>query len=528
MPHFKFDVMTQNRRIVLNVVATYGRSLYGLACGLFTCRWLLMSLGKEDYGLYGVVGGLSGFVMFISYILQGATSRFYAYSIGNAKNAATAEDGLEACRKWFNTSLAVHTIVPLLLALILYFAGDWAVCEFLDIPRNRVEACRWVLRFTCISCFASMVNVPLYGMYVAKQYIAELTIYNFISSTLNVVFVYYMTTHPGDWLAGFAAWGCILSVATQFLIGVRAMMLFTECRINFSYWLDVGRYKEMADYAGWNLLGGIATTLQGQGSAVLVNKYFGPIANAGYSVANSVNMHCTTLAAAMRGAFIPALTTICGSGDYVQMRRMAMRACKFASLLALFFMLPIALELPKIIELWLKSPPPHVVGLCWCMMICSIVDYLGMGQSIAICAFGKVARYQLAAGTSRLFMLPLAWGLISCGCNIYAIGISYIIVIVLYAVARAWLARSLAKLSAREWGCKVVFPVGLVICATLCIGSIPKIFMEASVARMIVSSFFTITAFASVAWVFALSRGEKDFLIERMKTLATQVNAFKC
>ncbi len=41
----------QNRRIVLNIVATYGRSLYALVIGLFCGRWTLMALGEVDYGL---------------------------------------------------------------------------------------------------------------------------------------------------------------------------------------------------------------------------------------------------------------------------------------------------------------------------------------------------------------------------------------------------------------------------------------------------------------------------------------------
>ena len=50
--------MTANRRIFLNIAATYARSLYTLALGLVTARWLLLSLGQTDYGLFGVVGGL--------------------------------------------------------------------------------------------------------------------------------------------------------------------------------------------------------------------------------------------------------------------------------------------------------------------------------------------------------------------------------------------------------------------------------------------------------------------------------------
>ena len=55
--------MSPNRRIMLNIVATYGRSLYALVCGLFISRWVLAALGKTDFGLYGVVGGMTVIVM---------------------------------------------------------------------------------------------------------------------------------------------------------------------------------------------------------------------------------------------------------------------------------------------------------------------------------------------------------------------------------------------------------------------------------------------------------------------------------
>ena len=39
--------MSPNRRIFLNIVATYGRSLYALVIGLLCGRWTLMSLGEN-------------------------------------------------------------------------------------------------------------------------------------------------------------------------------------------------------------------------------------------------------------------------------------------------------------------------------------------------------------------------------------------------------------------------------------------------------------------------------------------------
>ena len=40
-------IMSPNRRIFLNIVATYGRSLYALVCGLFISRWVLAVVGKR-------------------------------------------------------------------------------------------------------------------------------------------------------------------------------------------------------------------------------------------------------------------------------------------------------------------------------------------------------------------------------------------------------------------------------------------------------------------------------------------------
>ena len=72
--------MPPNRRIFLNIVATYGRSLYALVCGLFISRWVLAVLGKTDFGLYGVVGGMMGIVMLV-------------YTMRLVRGRIAAEDG---------------------------------------------------------------------------------------------------------------------------------------------------------------------------------------------------------------------------------------------------------------------------------------------------------------------------------------------------------------------------------------------------------------------------------------------------
>lgn len=77
--------MTANRRIFLNIVSTYGRSLYAMVLGIFTARWVLEALGGTDFGLYGVIGGFAAFIVFFNDILASAISRYFAFYIGRAK-----------------------------------------------------------------------------------------------------------------------------------------------------------------------------------------------------------------------------------------------------------------------------------------------------------------------------------------------------------------------------------------------------------------------------------------------------------
>ena len=112
--------MTENRRIFWNIVFTYGRSLLFIVGSLFISRWVLMALGEVDFGLFSVIGGLVVFIQFFNNVLAGATARFYAFSIGASKTNITTQ-GLEECRKWFNTALTIHTLLPLFLIAILLF-----------------------------------------------------------------------------------------------------------------------------------------------------------------------------------------------------------------------------------------------------------------------------------------------------------------------------------------------------------------------------------------------------------------------
>lgn len=508
--------MTENRRIFLNIVTTYGRSLYGLILGLLCGRWALMALGEADYGLNGLVGGLAAFIAFFNNVLAAANARFYAISIGAAKVADDQESALEECRRWFNTALSVHAVVPIVLMAFGYPIGAYAIENWLTIPPERITACLWVFRFVCVSCFIGMLNVPFTAMYNAKQYIAELTIYSFITSTLKVVVLGYMVSHPGVWLAKYAAWICILSVVPQLIICWRACKIFPECKIKLTYLWDFARIKKLAWYAGWQMLGVFCGMLRAQGMTIVVNKFFGAAMNAAQAIGNTVQGQCHTLAGAMQTAFVPVITQACGAGDYDKMNRFALRTCKFNVILSLVFMLPLALELPYVMRLWLKTPPTFAVGLCYCAMMFYLVDCCTVGYSVAVNAVGKIAKYQAVVNAVSVLTLPLAVIAGFIHRNVYLVMAAQIVIAAGVSIVRLIFARKLCGSSIRMWICELVLPMICVSLITALMGFLPALGLEPSFGRLTITVCVAEGVMLPMVWAFVFSRDEREFVQERV------------
>lgn len=484
-----------------------------------------MALGETDYGLMGVVGGLTVFITYLNELLAGAIGRFFAIAVGEQRE--DKETGLENGRMWFTTAVVIQTIMPTLLLLVCYPVGSWAIRCFLTIPPDRIQDCIWVWRFACVACYFGLLTMPWNAMYVAHQYIAELTVYSFVSTTLNTVFLFYMVTHPGIWLAKFVFWRCMLAILPNLIITLRAHFLFPECRIVWRHvrcWRNV---KAMASYSLWTAWGTFGAVLRGQGIAVLVNKYFGPKANAGVAVGINLSGHCDTLAGNMIGAFSPAIFNAWGAKDYDLARRLAYRICKIGTLMVLIFSLPLSLEVDEVLRLWLKNPPQYAAGICLFVMAMTVIDKLAVGHMICVNANGKVAAYQAFLGTSIVLALPLAWLLIESGMGVYSIGWAMVATMIVCASGRVWFARRLVGMSARHWLAKVFLPLAFVMVLSLAVGMIPHAFMESSFLRVCTTTGIVELFLIPISWFLILDVSERAFVSSEIRLALARVKGCK-
>lgn len=507
--------MTANRRIWLNVSATYARNVYTLALGLVTARWLLLSLGRTDYGLFGVVGGLIAFVTFFNRLLAGSVSRFYAIAIGQSKRKGNREAGMQECRRWFTAAVSVHTVVPFVLLLIGCPLGVYAVDHWLVIPPDRVAACHWVWRFACLLAFVGMANVPFRAMYTAKQEIAELTVLNVINATLNACLLYYMVSHPGDWLARYAFWHCLLAILPRLFICVRALVVYPECRLRCECLWNWGDIRKMAVFAGWNAFGSLGTIVRTKGMMVLVNQMFGPAQNAAVTVAARLASRANTFSQSILTACSPAIVQAYGAGKRERMIGLVRRVSKLSGMLVVIVSLPLVLEVHEVMRLWLKEPPEESPFLCGCVLFALFLNKISAGSRIAISAAGRIAAYQVGVGAVSIISIPAAWLVMKNGSGLSAVGFTMIGVAIVHVALRVLFAHRYAEVSASEWLRRVVLPLCCLVTAGTISAVIPRFMFDPSFGRVVLTVASSEAVMLPLCWFVVVDTEERAYLREK-------------
>lgn len=510
--------MTVNRRIIVNTLATYVQSLVQLVAGFFSVRWVLRSLGQSDFGLYCVVGSLITFIAFFNDILSGSNARYYAYSIGEGLNKSR-DGALEDLKRWFNTALSVHTVVPLVLIIIGYPIAEYAIRHWINIDPVRIDACVWVFRIACATAFVRMSSVPFLSMYVARQYIAVRAGFGFAATVLNLTFTFILLYLPGDKLISYALMMMVVHAGLPLLQVLLAIKSFPECRLQMSYWGDWRRLRSLLSYAGWVAIGGGGGSLIGyQGSIFVTNRFFGTTINASYGIATQLASYTQTLSSALLGALSPEITTSEGSGNRDRTVKLSYRTGKLGVFLMLLFAIPMALEMRTLLVLWLGRIPEYVVPICIISLLSAVVEKFTMGHQMAISATGKIALWQLTGGILNALVFPLAWlfavlemgpvsSVVACACCPCCTFFTNLL-----------FARHLLGMPMLEYILHVFIPVVATAAITFLIGSIPVLLLPAEWWRIPITVVFCLGTSITVGWFIVLDSEERSYLKRKYST----------
>jgi O-antigen/teichoic acid export membrane protein len=511
-------VKTANR-IVYNTAATYARTLLGIGMGLFSSRWILSALGASDFGLFSLVGSLMVFVTFFNNVMATSSSRHFAFALG--------KDDAADVSIWFNSSLIIHIVLATVLAMIGWPIGEAVIRTYLAIPAGRMSTSLWVFRISLVTSYIGMLSTPFIGMFTAKQRIAELAFWNILQSFLILVTAWMLLNTSGDRLLLYALF--VGGIHCFIFLGkaLRASFIFQECQIRLTKETRLGRIKELFFFSFWNMIESSAGLLRNQGSAILLNLYHGPIANAAYGVTKQVSSYTNQFSAAMLSALSPEMTTREGAGNRKSMISLSYRASRIGTMLSCVFAIPLILNMDYILRLWLETPPPNTTELCQLILSAFLVARLTSGQVLAIQAYGKIALYQSVVGSLMIMTLPLIWLMFALGGQPHSIGIAFLALIFVRTGLSAVLVRHLLQEPATIWLRKVATPCILIASLSFGSGYTPIFLLNESFVRLLLSAGASASVTILAYWLIGSDEKEKLALLQMARRVVPFTNRQK-
>lgn len=388
-----------SKRVAKNTLILYVRMIFMMLISLYTSRVILSTLGVEDFGIYDVVGGVVSMFSILSSSLSTAISRYITFGLG--------KNDIAELRKIYSTAIIIQVSLAILIGILIEIIGVWYLYNKMNIPEGRTTAAFWVLQCSIVTFGLGLISVPYNAEIVAHEKMDTYAYFSILDAALALINVYLLYIFPADKLIVFAVLNMLCSLLMRFLYAIYCRKHFEECR--FEFVLEKGLLKEIGGFAGWHLLGESTWILNTQGINLLVNSYFGVTMNAARAVGNKINGAVGKFSGNFMTALSPQITKTYAEGNLEGMNTLLFRGTRLSYYLMLFFALPICIEAPIILSLWLKEVPPLSVMFTRLTIISSMITLLGNTLVKAQQATGKLKRYQITISLCAIWVFPLTW-----------------------------------------------------------------------------------------------------------------------
>lgn len=508
------ETSTNNKIIAKNTLFLYIRMLLIMAVSLYTSRVVLNALGVEDYGIYNVVGSIVTMFAFLNGALVTTTQRYLTFELGKGDS--------EQLKKVFTTSVYIHAIISFLIVVLAETVGLWFFYNKMVIPTERMMAAMWVFQLSIVTMVIQVMSAPYNSIIVSREKMGVFAIISILETTLKLAIVYLLLVISFDRLILYA----ILIASVQTVI---CGVYIIYCRKHFaeSYLVrDTNKNLliEMGKFAGWNIWGNLAATLFGTGLNLLLNMFFGPLVNAARGIAVQVETAVAQFSTNFLMAVNPQITKLYAQNRLTEMHHLLFRSSKFACYLLLMISLPVILETPVLLTLWLKVVPEYTVPFLRILLGIVILDSMARPLMTAAAATGDVKKYQSIIGGILLSIVPIAYIVLKLGGDPTSVYVVHFCICIIAFIARLLIIKPMIHLSIKEYFVSVMAPCLFVTLFSFGVSYLIHRALPEGLSYIFIMCFVSIVIVGAFSYGLGLTKNERAFVNEKIKVLVGKIN----
>lgn len=369
-----------------------------MAVSLYTVRIVLKSLGTVDYGIYTAIGGLVTTLSFLSTVLSNASQRFLSITIAN---------DYKKLSNVFSSLVYTYAIVVFLIIILLEILGLWFLNNQMTIPIERLEAANVIFHFSVVTFAITILANPLQALIIAHEDMNWYACISIIEVFLKLVCVFLLTCLNYDKLITYSFLILIICIFIGVSYFIVCRLKYKDVRLLFSW--QPSMFKSIFNYSSWTLFGGLAGIANTQGLNLLLNVFFGPIVNAAYAIGNQVSIAVSSFASSFFMAIRPPMTKNYASKKLDDTLKLFLFSSKALFFLVLIIVLPLFVEAPSILKLWLGEVGEHMISFVRLMLVYTFVLCQNSPLTTIAESDGAVKKYHGIVDGFTMLTLPIVY-----------------------------------------------------------------------------------------------------------------------
>lgn len=423
-----------------------------MIANLYLSRVVLNTLGVKDYGIYNVVGGFVTMFTILSGSLSNAIGRYITFELGRGD--------LDKLKRVFSTSITVQIILSCVIGIIIEMVGIWFLNSKMQIPYNRMVAANWVLQCSIITFVINLLSIPYNGCIIAHEHMAAFSYISILDVMLKLSSTLLLYIYFPDKLIAYSLFLTISAVIVRIVYAAYCKKNFEECK--YIFYFDKPLIKEITEMASWNFFGTGGSILSNQGVNVLINLFFGVALNAARGISMQVNSAVQQFAGSFITAINPQITKFYSRGNYEEMRRLVFRGIKYSYFLMFMIALPIFIEAPVILRLWLKTVPEFTVVFVRLTLLLLLTAVLSNLLFTVVMATGKIKKYQIVVGSLSISVFLITYIAYKFGANVTTTYYISLFMDTIILCARFQIVSKLVYLGVKDFFNKVILRIVMV------------------------------------------------------------------
>jgi O-antigen/teichoic acid export membrane protein len=503
--------MKSANRVILNTGFLYGKIVITIFIALYSTRLILNALGEVDFGIFNLIGGVIAMLSFINGSMVIATQRYLSISLG-------AGD-MNRLKDVFRSAVLLHLVISFGIVILLELLSLFLFHGYLDIPAERLKTAKIIYQFMVVSTLFTINAVPYDASINTHENMLFDAIIGIFEASAKLGIAIWLVYSHLDKLVLYGLLMASLTIVIRIIKSTYCIKKYEECQAKVRHGVDIPLVKEMISFAGWNLFGYFCSVLKSQGLAIMLNKFFGIKINAAYGVTNQVNSNIKVFSTNMVRAIMPQITKSEGGGDRERMLRLSVLASKMSFFLLAFFAVPILIEMPFVLKVWLKTVPENAVIFCQLTLVISMMYQITIGTMTAVTSVGNIKAFQIAVGAIEIFNLPAAYILMRLGFPAHYVFINSMFWEFIAGNIRIYYAHKLAGLSIRDFLYKTFFCSAVTVGIAVLLAYIVTLIMPEGFLRIFAVGVTTSLSLVIIGRFLVLTRDEYEKIAQIVRSI---------